>query len=97
MTPGVKDPPKWNDEISYEDYKKEIEVWQLLGSVTKDEEEGPLIYRQLTGKAKAAANELSVAFRLAEEDATELFSILELINYVAVGGKLCISISKVYS
>ena len=56
----VKDPPVWQSGQSYEDYKKEIKVWQLLKSAT-DIEEGPLLFRALSGKAKEAANELSIA------------------------------------
>ena len=79
MTPNVKDPPSWRDEMSYEEYKKEIEVWQLLKSAT-DLEEGPLIFRQLTGKAKAAAHELSVAEIGAKDGLNKTTAILQLVN-----------------
>ena len=59
MNSKVKDPPSWQNGTSYEDYKKEIEVWQLLKCATK-KEEGPLIFRSLSGSAKAAAHELTV-------------------------------------
>ena len=59
MAPNVKDPPSWSEEMSYDEYKKEIKVWQLLKPAT-DVEEGPLIFRQLTGRAKTAAHELTV-------------------------------------
>ena len=58
-TTAVKSPPLWTSEMTYEDYKKEIEVWKLLKSAS-NKEEGPLIYRVLTGEAKAAAKKLTV-------------------------------------
>ena len=62
MTGNSKDPPEWTDGMSYDEFKKEIEVWQLL-KVATDIEEGPLVFRSLPpkSKAKAAASELSVA------------------------------------
>ena len=62
MPGNSKDAPEWTEGMSYEDYKKEIEVWQLL-KVATDIEEGPLVFRSLPpkSKAKAAASELSVA------------------------------------
>ena len=58
-TPTVKSPPLWTSEMTYEDYKKEIEVWKLL-KCASNKEEGPIIYRVLTGEAKAAAKKLTV-------------------------------------
>lgn len=55
----VKDPPIWQDGQSYEDYKKEIKVWQLIKSAS-DVEEGPYLFRALKGKARDAANELTI-------------------------------------
>ena len=52
-------PPKWVDNMSYEQYVKEISVWRLLKCATALEE-GPLVFHQLTGEAKAAADELTV-------------------------------------
>ena len=54
-----KEPPVWVDGQGYEDYVKDIKIWQLLKSV-QPTEEGPVIYRVLKGEAKEAAKELSV-------------------------------------
>ena len=65
-----KDPPVWQSDQSYEKYKKDIEVWQLLGYATANEE-GPLLYGVLTGEAKDAAGELTVA-EIGSEDGLKL-------------------------
>ena len=72
----VKDPPEWKDGISYEEYKKEIKVWQLLKSAS-NKEEGPLIFRTLTGRAKAAAHELSVDDIGAEDGLSKILAKLD--------------------
>ena len=56
---AITPPPQFSKHTSYETYKKEIKIWQLLKSC-KDEDEGPIVFRTLTGKAKAAALELTV-------------------------------------
>ena len=50
-------PPELTD--NFEQYKKEIEVWQLLKNYSATEE-GPVLFRSLTGKAKEAALQLTV-------------------------------------
>ena len=55
----MKSPPVLSDSSSYEDFKKEIEIWRLL-KVCSAEEEGPMVFRTLTGKAKTAALRLTV-------------------------------------
>ena len=62
--------PVWQEDQSFEDYIKEIKVWQLLKSC-EAKEEGPLLFRALTGKAKEAANELTVA-QIGSETGLEL-------------------------
>ena len=52
-------PPIWQDGTSYEDYVKEIKVWQLLKAATA-EEEGPLVFRTLKGRGKTAALQLKL-------------------------------------
>ena len=60
MAEKFYEPPSWQDNQTYEEYKKAIEVWRLL-KVAKPEEEGPLLYRNLKGKAQDEANKLTLA------------------------------------
>lgn len=48
-----KSPPEYTDASGYEQYKQELTIWQLLKACSA-EEEGPLIFRTLPSKAKAA-------------------------------------------
>ena len=57
---SVKSPPVLEEGGNYENFKKELKVWQLLKFCT-NKEEGPLVFRHsLTGTAKAAAHALTV-------------------------------------
>lgn len=57
---SMKSPPTYQEGNSYEEYKKDLEIWQLL-KVATAEQEGPIVYRTLTGKAKVACSDLTVA------------------------------------
>ena len=57
---SMKAPPIFNENESYDEYIRDLEIWQLLKSAT-DEEEGVIIYRTLTGRAKASCNDLTPA------------------------------------
>ena len=63
MATGMKcsaNPPEFQeDNSSYEEYRKEVQIWQLLKICSK-KAEGPLIFRTLKGRAKSVALELSV-------------------------------------
>ena len=52
-------PPDFKEGTSYDAYKKELEVWKLCKTCQPDEQ-GPVVFRTLTGRAKVAARELSV-------------------------------------
>ena len=52
-------PPDFK-EGNYEAYKKELEIWKLMKTCS-EEEQGPIVFRSLSGRAKIAAHELSVA------------------------------------
>ena len=56
---SMKSPPMYKEGISYEEFKRDLEIWQLL-KVANAEQEGPLVYRTLTGKGKVACNELTI-------------------------------------
>ena len=58
MAPKATDPPTWQEDQSWEDYKKEIEIWELM-KTCEATQQGPYLFRVLTGKAKEAANELT--------------------------------------
>ena len=55
----MKSPPLLSESTSYENYKKEVEIWQLL-KVCTAKEEGPILFRTLSGKAKDTALKLGV-------------------------------------
>ena len=57
---SVKAPPVYVEGDSYEEYKRDLEIWQLL-KVATAEEEGVIIYRTLTGRAKASCKDLTPA------------------------------------
>ena len=54
---SIKAPPHFSEDCGYEQYKKELEIWQLL-KVCKKTEEGPLIFRTLPQKAKSTVIDL---------------------------------------
>ena len=58
---SMKAPPVYEEGNSYEEYKKDLKIWQLL-KVATEEQEGPLVYITFKpkSKAKAACSDLSV-------------------------------------
>ena len=76
-------PPVWQQDQSWENYQKEIKVWQLLKSCEATEE-GPQVFRVLEGDAKKAANELSVD-QIGSAEGLKL--ILEKIDAFYLGDK----------
>ena len=85
-------PPEFN-EGHYESFKKEIEVWKLLKHF-KPEEQGPIVFRCLKGRAKTAALELST------EDigsATGLKKILDKLDKIyepEINLRICAALDK---
>ena len=69
-------PPLFSKDSSYEDFKKELNIWKLLKSCT-DKEQGPLVFRSLTGKAKTAALELTEAEIGAEDGLSKILGKLD--------------------
>ena len=51
-------PPAYTNEISYTDWKKEVEFWQLATDV-KEEKQGTQLFLSLTGKSREAVREIS--------------------------------------
>ena len=64
MTEAVKAlfkyPPILQEGNSYEEWKRDFQIWQLLKLATKTDE-GPLVYRTLTGRSKSAVSDLTPA------------------------------------
>ena len=54
---SYKVPPELNDEKSFKDWKKEIEIWQLATEVNK-EKQAAMIFLSLKGKSREAVLEL---------------------------------------
>ena len=60
----------------YETYKKEVEVWKLLKTCS-DEDQGPVLCRSLTGRAKVAALTLDVKDIGAKDGAAKIIAKLD--------------------
>ena len=56
---SLKTPPPMRSGSSYDDWKKEIQVWKLLTDLEK-EKQGPALLLSLSGKARDAALELDI-------------------------------------
>ena len=57
---SIKDPPVLNDEKSFNDWKKELEFWQIATDV-KPEKQGATVFLSLKGKSREAVLEMSAA------------------------------------
>ena len=57
---NYKVPPVFNETISYESWKNEIEVWRLVTDLSK-EKQALAIVLSLSGKAREKARELNIA------------------------------------
>ena len=51
-------PPQYTKDMSYADWKKEIDFWQIATEV-KEEKQGTQLFLSLTGKSREAVRELS--------------------------------------
>ena len=56
---NCKAPPWLTSSICYEDWLKEIEVWQAFTDLT-DEKQGPAIFLTLEGKARETVLDLDI-------------------------------------
>ena len=86
-------PPQLSKETSYENYKKEIEVWKLLKSCT-EEEQGPLVFRTLTGKAKNAALQLTVAEIGAKDGLKKILNKLDKLFLPEENQRICATLER---
>ena len=57
---SIKDPPIQNDEKSFNDWKKELEFWQIATDV-KPEKQGATVFLSLKGKSREAVLEMTAA------------------------------------
>ena len=60
MASNYKNPPPFTDESSYERWKKEVQLWQTFTPLAS-EKMAPAISLALTGRARDAVLDLSVA------------------------------------
>lgn len=66
----MKAPPAMREETSFEDWKKEIEVWRIFTDLPL-EKQGPAVLLSLKGRAREAALELEIK-DLSEETGLDL-------------------------
>ena len=85
----ARDPPNWAANQSYEDWKNEIEIWRLLKSATA-EEEGPLVYRVLTGSAKDTIKRLTPAQVGSATGLAQILAKLDAYYEVDKNQKICV-------
>ena len=66
MASNFKSPPALNENSVYEQWKKEIAVWQAFTDLNAGKQ-GPVIFLTLSGKAREAVLELDVS-KLTDKD-----------------------------
>ena len=54
-----KNPPAFNSDFNYENWKKDIEIWRKLTDIEKNKQ-ALAIHLVLTGKARQASTEISI-------------------------------------
>ena len=59
MASNYKAPPTLGDNTVYENWKKEIKIWQVFTDLPK-KKRGPAIYVTLSGKAREAVLEFDI-------------------------------------
>ena len=79
---SMKAPPTYREGNSYDEYKRDLEVWKLL-KVATAEEQGLLVYRTLVGRAKAACNDLDPESELNSKDGLKL--IIKRLDKIFIG------------
>ena len=73
---SYKAPPALNDKITYENWKKEIQVWQMVTTLNANKQ-APAIFLTLQGKAREAILELDIATLAADDGVTILTGKLD--------------------
>ena len=58
MASSLKAPPLFTDEITYGDWKNDLEIWQSFTDLDK-KKQGPALYLTLTEKAKTCIRGLT--------------------------------------
>ena len=53
MSSKKKNPPRFNQDISYKSWKNKIEMWQLVTSIEKKEQGIIVLLESLEGNSKA--------------------------------------------
>ena len=75
-TKDYKAPPLLTEDISYENWKKEIKIWQVFTSVDK-KKQAPAIFLTLQGKARDAVLEMDVNTLNADDGVVKLIETLD--------------------
>ena len=76
-----KAPPSMREESSYEEWKKEIEIWKLFTDLPK-KKHGPALLLSLSGKARDAALELNAVDIAAEDGIDKVIEKLDTLFLV---------------
>ncbi|CAF3728347.1 unnamed protein product [Rotaria socialis] len=59
MANSYKSPPSLSEDICYESWKKEIQIWQAFTELSK-KKQAPAIFLSMTGKSREAVLELEM-------------------------------------
>lgn len=86
-------PPQLSNGGSYETFKKELDIWKLLKSCS-DEEQGPIVFRTLSGKAKSAALELTAAEIGATDGLSKILLKLDALYLPEDNQRICAILEK---
>ena len=86
-------PPQLSKDTTYENYKKELDIWKLLKSCS-EEEQGPIVFRTLTGKAKSAALELTTQEIGAKDGLSKILGKLDRLYLADDNQRTCAILEK---
>ena len=76
MAYSFKTPPNLREDISYDQWKKEIQLWKTFTDLP-DAKQGPAICLALTGKAREAVLELDIEAISSEDGVKSLLERLD--------------------
>ena len=60
MATATKTPPELYNDVNYEDWKRDVEIWKMFTDLEK-KKQGPALYLSLKGNAKECVRELKPA------------------------------------
>ena len=74
MASNYKAPPTLGDSTVYENWKKEIKIWQVFTDLPK-KKQCPAIYLTLSGKAREAALKLDIEILIMIQEWTMFLNV----------------------